>query len=169
MFLQKKRRCLAIEDCLHLQQRPKLDHYENHHFFVLHAIDQQILQPKEIGLFLGDMRDSYLSINSNRMNMIMKTLTVMTSIFIPLTFIASIYGMKFRAYAGAGAALGILRCADGDGDRRRCHAGLAVAEGVVQIASMYEPKSKLWPSMMSNLFFLYKKNVHPSFRRFNDN
>ncbi|QNG61969.1 hypothetical protein H4O14_15295 [Bacillus sp. PAMC26568] len=30
------------------------------------------------------------------MNKIMKTLTVMTSIFIPLTFLASIYGMNFE-------------------------------------------------------------------------
>jgi magnesium transporter len=44
----------------------------------------------------NDIRDSYISLNSNRMNNIMKTLTVMTSIFIPLTFIASIYGMNFE-------------------------------------------------------------------------
>jgi magnesium transporter len=44
----------------------------------------------------ADIRDSYISINSNRMNAIMKTLTVMTSVFIPLTFIASIYGMNFN-------------------------------------------------------------------------
>ncbi|PEC18865.1 magnesium/cobalt transporter CorA [Bacillus cereus] len=43
-----------------------------------------------------DIRDSYISLNSNRMNSIMKTLTVMTSIFVPLTFIASIYGMNFE-------------------------------------------------------------------------
>jgi magnesium transporter len=44
----------------------------------------------------NDIRDSYISINSYRMNNIMKTLTVLTSIFIPLTFIASIYGMNFE-------------------------------------------------------------------------
>ena len=44
----------------------------------------------------ADMRESYDSINSYRMNTIMKTLTVMTSIFIPLTFIANIYGMNFE-------------------------------------------------------------------------
>ncbi|OGX61520.1 MAG: magnesium and cobalt transport protein CorA, partial [Paenibacillus sp. RIFOXYA1_FULL_44_5] len=43
----------------------------------------------------ADMRDSYLSINSNRMNTIMTTLTVITSIFIPLTFVTGIYGMNF--------------------------------------------------------------------------
>lgn len=39
--------------------------------------------------------DMYLSIISNRMNQIMKVLTVISSIFIPLTFIAGIYGMNF--------------------------------------------------------------------------
>lgn len=44
----------------------------------------------------ADMRDSYISLNSNRMNTIMKTLTVITTIFMPLTFIAGIYGMNFE-------------------------------------------------------------------------
>ncbi|RIX48746.1 magnesium and cobalt transport protein CorA [Paenibacillus nanensis] len=226
---------LAVEDCFHLLQRPKLDHYENEHFFVMHALHPNTFAAEEIDLFLGDryivtfhhnysreiedawgklvnqikdarkgpiyaaylvmdklvdqyfpcvyeieeelndiennvsadsiqtlmdnvfdirskllklrrtvvpmrdllyriinsdrihdmeelrvyfidvhdhllklsemiesnremtsdLRDSYLSINSNRMNTIMKTLTVMTAVFIPMTFIASIYGMNF--------------------------------------------------------------------------
>lgn len=44
----------------------------------------------------SDLRDSYLSINSNRMNTNMMVLTVISSIFIPLTFIAGIYGMNFE-------------------------------------------------------------------------
>lgn len=43
----------------------------------------------------ADMRDSYLAINSNRMNAIMMLLTVITTIFIPLTFISGVYGMNF--------------------------------------------------------------------------
>lgn len=43
----------------------------------------------------ADMRDSYMSINANRMNATMRTLTVITTIFMPLTFIAGIYGMNF--------------------------------------------------------------------------
>ncbi len=39
--------------------------------------------------------DMNLSITSNRMNEIMKVLTIISSIFIPLTFIAGIYGMNF--------------------------------------------------------------------------
>jgi magnesium transporter len=226
---------LAIEDCFHLLQRPKVDHYGDTHFFVLHALDQVDLSAHEVDLFIGDnfmvtfhhkelleldqawerittqndlwekghlyamytvmdklvdqyfpavyliedqlleietsgvqtashnvmddvfeirskllklrktiipmrdllyrvinsdritglkeqhvyytdiydhllklaemieanremtadMRDNYVSVNSNRMNTIMKTLTVITTIFMPLTFIAGIYGMNF--------------------------------------------------------------------------
>ncbi|NOU70574.1 magnesium/cobalt transporter CorA [Paenibacillus sp. LMG 31458] len=226
---------LAIEDCFFLLQRPKMDHYENVHFFVMHAINAMTLDAEEVDMFLGsnyivtfhlhesreiedawsriseqehlrneghiyaaylildnlvdqyfpsvyqiedqlddiennfdsesiealmkhifgirakllklrrtivpmrdllyrlintdriehlreqlvfftdihdhllklsemidsnrdmtaDMRDSYISLNSNRMNTIMKTLTVITTIFMPLTFIAGLYGMNF--------------------------------------------------------------------------
>ncbi|MFC0270688.1 magnesium/cobalt transporter CorA [Metabacillus herbersteinensis] len=44
----------------------------------------------------ADIRDSYLSISSDRMNRVMMTLTVMSSIFLPLTFIAGLYGMNFQ-------------------------------------------------------------------------
>ncbi len=42
------------------------------------------------------LMDVYLSAVSNKMNEIMKVLTVISSIFIPLTFIAGIYGMNFN-------------------------------------------------------------------------
>lgn len=44
----------------------------------------------------SDLRDSYLSVNSNRMNTNMMVLTVITTIFIPLTFLAGVYGMNFE-------------------------------------------------------------------------
>jgi len=43
-----------------------------------------------------DIRDSQLSINSNQMNRIMMILTIVSSVFIPLTFIAGVYGMNFE-------------------------------------------------------------------------
>ncbi|MFZ7131600.1 MAG: magnesium/cobalt transporter CorA [Eubacteriales bacterium] len=43
----------------------------------------------------SDIRDSYLSFNSNRMNSVMTLLTVITAVFIPLTLISGIYGMNF--------------------------------------------------------------------------
>lgn len=43
----------------------------------------------------SSLTDIYLSAISNKMNEVMKLLTVISSIFIPLTFIAGIYGMNF--------------------------------------------------------------------------
>lgn len=45
---------------------------------------------------IGGMLDTYLSSVSNKMNEVMKTLTVIASIFIPITFIAGIYGTNFE-------------------------------------------------------------------------
>jgi magnesium transporter len=39
--------------------------------------------------------DLYLSLMSNKMNEVMKTLTIISAIFIPLTFIVGVYGMNF--------------------------------------------------------------------------
>jgi magnesium transporter len=62
----------------------------------------------------SDIRDNYISLNSYRMNNIMKTLTVITTIFMPLTFIAGLYGMNFvnmpelRSENGYFVVLGIM-------------------------------------------------------------
>jgi magnesium transporter len=45
---------------------------------------------------LGGMLDLYLSTVSNRMNEVMKVLTIIATIFMPLTFVAGIYGMNFK-------------------------------------------------------------------------
>ncbi len=45
---------------------------------------------------LSGMLDIYLSSISNRMNEVMKVLTIIATIFIPLTLIAGLYGMNFR-------------------------------------------------------------------------
>lgn len=44
---------------------------------------------------ISGMLDTYLSSLSNRMNSIMKVLTIIATIFIPLTFVAGVYGMNF--------------------------------------------------------------------------
>jgi magnesium transporter len=48
----------------------------------------------------SDLRDIYLSAVSNRMNQVMKVLTIISTIFIPLTFLAGVYGMNFHTDAG---------------------------------------------------------------------
>jgi len=55
---------------------------------------------------ISGMLDIYLSSISNRMNEVMKILTIIATIFIPLTFIAGIYGMNFRFMPELGWRLG---------------------------------------------------------------
>jgi magnesium transporter len=45
---------------------------------------------------LSGMVETYLSSVSNRMNEVMKVLTIISTIFIPLTFIVGVYGMNFQ-------------------------------------------------------------------------
>jgi magnesium transporter len=58
--------------------------------------------------------EAYLSVQSNRMNEIMKTLTLISTIMLPITFIAGVYGMNFKLMPeldtswGYPAALGLM-------------------------------------------------------------
>ena len=45
---------------------------------------------------LSGMFDIYLSSISNRLNEVMKVLTIIATIFMPLTFLAGVYGMNFE-------------------------------------------------------------------------
>ena len=45
---------------------------------------------------IANLMELQMANNSNRMNSVMKTLTVISTIFIPLTFLAGIYGMNFE-------------------------------------------------------------------------
>lgn len=45
---------------------------------------------------VSSIQDLYLSGTSNKMNQVMKLLTIVSTIFIPLTFIAGVYGMNFE-------------------------------------------------------------------------
>ncbi|WP_100406966.1 magnesium/cobalt transporter CorA [Bacillus solitudinis] len=56
-------------------------------------LSEMVMSNREI---TADIRDSYLSLNSHQTNNVMKVLTIITSIFAPLTFIAGIYGMNFE-------------------------------------------------------------------------
>jgi magnesium transporter len=44
----------------------------------------------------SDLADGYISVTSHHLNQIMKVLTVVMSIFVPLSFLAGIYGMNFE-------------------------------------------------------------------------
>ncbi len=67
-----------------------------------HLIDIQEQQERGARLtamyyrLASDLIDGYISVSSHRLNQIMKILTIVTAIFIPLGFLAGIYGMNFE-------------------------------------------------------------------------
>jgi magnesium transporter len=59
------------------------------HLVRLHDITESIRD------LVGGALDTYLSVINNRMNEIMKILTVITTLFMPLSFVASFFGMNY--------------------------------------------------------------------------
>ena len=62
----------------------------------------------------SDLIEGYLSLASHRLNNIMKILTIVTAIFVPLSFLAGIYGMNFeympelKSHTGTFVLLGVM-------------------------------------------------------------
>lgn len=76
---------LRIRDSTRLYLRDVYDHTIQ----VMDTIDT-------IRDMLSGMMDIYLSSVNNRINAVMKVLTIIATIFMPLTFIAGVYGMNFK-------------------------------------------------------------------------
>ncbi|MDL2243651.1 magnesium/cobalt transporter CorA [Bacteroidales bacterium OttesenSCG-928-J19] len=77
------------EDLIHTQEIPYFKDIYDQLLFIL----QNIESCREI---LSSLVDIYLNNNDVRMNQIMKQLTLVATIFIPLTFIVGVWGMNFR-------------------------------------------------------------------------
>lgn len=95
-----RRAAWPLRDVLASVQRKDLEYFspevvtymrdaQDHAVQVMDAIETQREQ-------LTALHDVYLSLLSVRMNDVMKVLTVVGSIFIPLTFLAGVYGMNFE-------------------------------------------------------------------------
>ncbi|KMY53460.1 metal transporter [Bacillus sp. FJAT-27231] len=94
-----RRTIIPMRDLLYrLLNSTRLEYIEDRHIY-FGDIHDHLLKLVEMlesyREFSSDVRDSYLSVSSDKMNNIMMTLTIITTIFMPLTFIAGIYGMNF--------------------------------------------------------------------------
>jgi magnesium transporter len=72
---------------------------ESIHIFLRDVYDHTIRIVETIETYrdiLSGMLDIYLSSVSNRTNSVMKVLTIIATIFMPLTFLAGLYGMNFK-------------------------------------------------------------------------
>jgi len=74
----------------------------------LHSLTQMFYE------LCGDLIDGYISISSHQLNSTMRVLTVITAIFVPLSFLAGLYGMNFdyipelKAHYGYFVLLGFM-------------------------------------------------------------
>ncbi|MBV7504273.1 magnesium/cobalt transporter CorA [Bacillus sp. sid0103] len=75
-----------------IQDTKQIHHYFSDIYDHMLKLTDMIANNQDV---TSDMRENYMSIQSNRMNSIMMTLTVITTIFMPLTFIVGVYGMNF--------------------------------------------------------------------------
>ncbi|MBT2696010.1 magnesium/cobalt transporter CorA [Bacillus sp. ISL-40] len=75
-----------------IQETKQIHHYFSDIYDHLMKLTDIVASNQDV---TSDMRENYMSIQSNRMNSIMMTLTVITTIFMPLTFIVGVYGMNF--------------------------------------------------------------------------
>lgn len=72
---------------------------EKTHSYIRDLYDHIVQVSESVDLYremIWSLMDMYMTIISNKMNEIMKVLTIIATIFIPLTFIAGIYGMNFK-------------------------------------------------------------------------
>ena len=105
-LFQVKRMLLAMRRILG-PQREVLNRLARDKFLVLRGKDRVLFRDvydhvvrlhelnESLRDLVGSTMDSYLSVINNRMNEIMKTLTVITTIFIPITFVTGFFGMNF--------------------------------------------------------------------------
>ncbi len=81
-------------------ERKEIQHIEKRHYKYFYEIKDLCLTLIDhcdaIDTSLESITNLYFSIQGYRMNQVMKTLTIVATIFIPLTFIAGIYGMNFH-------------------------------------------------------------------------
>ena len=78
---------------------PLISDSSRNYFRNIHDHTVQIIETIESLIDLSSsMMDLYLSSVSNRLNEIMKVLTIFSALFIPMTFLAGVYGMNFKYF-----------------------------------------------------------------------
>ncbi len=96
---QIKKTIIPIKEFVSRIEREKFGFIDGKHikyFYELRDLCLSLIDDCEyIELQLESSINLFFSVQGHRMNQVMKTLTVVATIFIPLTFIAGIYGMNF--------------------------------------------------------------------------
>lgn len=94
-----KKTILPIKDIVTKIEREELNLINKRHMKYFYELKDLCLslidEIEQIEVKLESSTNLFFSVQGHRMNQVMKTLTVVATIFIPLTFIAGVYGMNF--------------------------------------------------------------------------
>ncbi len=85
----------AIFDTLKRERTTRFDANQREVVEVFEQFERIVSLANLYNELANDLMNGYLSLASHRLNNIMKVLTIITCIFVPLSFIAGIYGMNF--------------------------------------------------------------------------
>ncbi|MGD2119879.1 MAG: magnesium transporter CorA family protein [Chromatiales bacterium] len=99
--LRKMRRILAYHTHAFESLRDHFDPEQSHHwrteFDDIHSLMERFHSLADLYQnVINDLIDGYISLNAHHLNQIMKVLTIVTVIFVPLTLLVGIYGMNFE-------------------------------------------------------------------------
>ncbi len=94
-----KRTVQPMKDLVYRMREGKVLHLNEQQFLYITHINDHLMKQMEMvdssREMTSDIRDNYISLNSFKMNNIMKILTIYSVVFMPLTLIVGIYGMNF--------------------------------------------------------------------------
>lgn len=94
-----KRNVVPMREIVHKLLREDEVHFQGVNIYLRDLYDHiiQIIEVTEMSRdIIASLMDIYLSSVNNKMNEVMKVLTIISTTFIPLTFIAGVYGMNFE-------------------------------------------------------------------------
>ncbi|MGM9986704.1 MAG: magnesium/cobalt transporter CorA [Bacillaceae bacterium] len=77
----------------------RLKHISDHRIYYKDIYDHLLKQSEMIDVIqelTSDLRDTYYSLNAQNMNKTMKGLAILSAFFLPLSFLAGVYGMNFK-------------------------------------------------------------------------
>jgi magnesium transporter len=96
-FLTLKRSIMSLREVIGKIGQIELPNFETNYFAELKAQSSYVVEDADSELQqLESTLNLSFSLQSHRLNEIMKTLTILSVVFIPLTFLAGIYGMNFK-------------------------------------------------------------------------
>ena len=100
VLLQFRKSIVPLREAISSLQKNELPHIKKHTLRYWRDVYEHLIHLTENiesqRDLLSSILDLYLSGVSNKMNQVMKVLTIIATIFIPLTFIAGVYGMNFE-------------------------------------------------------------------------